>query len=63
MGQFILDTSTLGGSGFVYAENTLEDRGRSIVVQWSQGGYDEDMELFGFSVRFAEGETEAQEIV
>jgi hypothetical protein len=63
MPYIILDSSVLGGSGFIYAENTLIDRGRSIIVQWSQGGYDEDIELFGYSIRFAEGETEAQEVV
>ena len=63
MGTFILDTSTLGGTGFTFAENTIIDRGRSIQIQWSQGGADEDMELFGYSVRFTEGDPEAQEIV
>ncbi len=61
MGQFILDTSTLGGTSFSYDEETIEDRGRSIVLSWSQSGSNQDMELFGYSVRFAPGETEAQE--
>lgn len=63
MGQFILDTSILGGSGFAYDEETIEDRGRSIIINWSNSGNDEDMELFGYSVRFTPGETEAQENV
>ena len=60
---FILDTSVLGGSDFNYAETIIEDRGRSIIVDWSQGGLDEDMEIFGFSVRFFPAEEEPKEQV
>jgi hypothetical protein len=63
MPQFTLNVSTLGGSGFAYDEETIEDRGRSIVIAWTNSGVGEDMELFGYSVRFAPGETEAQEQV
>jgi hypothetical protein len=59
--QFTLDVSTLGGSGFAYDEETIEDRGRSIVISWSESGNDEDMEILGYSVRFTPGESEAQE--
>ena len=62
MPSFTLDTSVLGGSGFSYSEVPMEDRGRSIIIQWSQSGADQDMELFGYSVRFSPGETEAQEV-
>lgn len=61
MPSFTLDISVLGGTGFAYDEETIEDRGRSIIMQWSQSGNDQDMELFGYSVRFAPGEIEAQE--
>lgn len=61
MGLFILDTSTLAGTAFAYDEETIEDRGRSVQISWSQSGSNQDMELFGYSVRFAPGETEAQE--
>ena len=49
---FILDTDVLGGSDFNYVESLLEDRGRSITVEWSQAGLNQDMELYGFSIRF-----------
>lgn len=61
MGQFILDSSTLGGNGFTYDEEILEDRGRSIQLAWTQSGADQDLELFGYSVRFTPGDPEAQE--
>ena len=59
---FILDTDVLGGSDFNYAETIIEDRGRSIMVQWSQGGAGEDMELYGYSIRFYPGEQQAKEV-
>ena len=61
MTQFILDQSTLAGNGFTYEESILEDRGRSIQISWSQSGADQDMELFGYSVRCDPGDPEAQE--
>ena len=61
--SFVLDTDVLGGSDFNYAENTIEDRGRSITIDWSQSGADQDMELFGYSVRFYPSEEQAKENV
>jgi hypothetical protein len=58
---FTLDTSRLGGSEFNYVETIIEDRGRSIILDWSQSGSDQDMEIFGFSIRFYPGEEHAQE--
>jgi hypothetical protein len=58
---FILDTSVLGGSDFNYVETIIEDRGRSIIVDWSQNGLNEDMEIFGYSIRFYPAEEQAQE--
>ena len=52
----------LGGSDFNYAETIIEDRGRSIMVQWSQGGAGEDMELYGYSIRFYPAEQQAKEV-
>ena len=63
MPNFTLDTSTLGGSDFNYAENTIEGRGRSITIDWSQSGSDQDMELFGYSVRFFAAEEQPKESV
>jgi hypothetical protein len=60
---FVLDTDILGGTDFNYVETIIEDRGRSITVDWSQSGLDEDMELFGYSIRFYPGEKEPKEQV
>ena len=58
---FILDTSRLGGSDFNFTETILEDRGRSIILDWSQSGLDQDFEIYGYSIRFYPGEEEAKE--
>lgn len=58
---FILGTSVLGGSGFNYVETIIEGRGRSIIIDWSQSGLDEDFEIFGYSVRYFSAEEEAKE--
>lgn len=64
MATIILDTSVLGGSDFNYFENPeLTDRGRSIQVQWDQTGLNQDMEIFGYSIRLSEGEQSAKEQV
>lgn len=60
---FILNTDVLGGADFNYFESIVEDRGRSIMVQWEQSGLNQDMELFGFSVRFSGAEEQPQEQV
>jgi hypothetical protein len=60
---FILDTDVLGGSDFNYVETIIEDRGRSIIVDWSQSGLDQDMEIFGYSIRFYPAEEEPKEQV
>ena len=59
---FILDTDVLGGSDFNYAETIIQDKGRSIMVQWSQSGAGQDMELYGYSIRFYPGEQQAKEV-
>lgn len=58
---FILNTDVLGGSDFNYAETIIEDRGRSIILDWSQGGLNQDMEIFGYSIRFFPAEEEPKE--
>ena len=60
---FILDTDVLGGSDFNYVETIIEDRGRSILVNWSQSGLEEDMEIFGYSIRLYPAEKEPKESV
>jgi len=58
---FVLDTDILGGSDFNYAETIIEDRGRSIILDWSVSGLNQDMEIFGYSIRFYPGEEEPKE--
>ena len=58
---FILDTDVLGGSDVNYAETIIEDRGRSIILDWSVSGLNQDMEIFGYSIRFFPGEEEPKE--
>jgi hypothetical protein len=60
---FVIDTDVLGGSDFNYQETIIEDRGRSIIVDWSQSGLNEDMEIFGYSIRFYPAEEEPKEQV
>ena len=60
---FILDTSILGGSGVAIMETPIEERGRTITLTWTQGGQDQDMELFGCSIRHAPAETDSAESV
>lgn len=60
---FILDTSILGGSGVAIMETPIEERGRTITLTWTQGGQDQDMELFGYSIRYAPAETDSAESV
>ena len=59
----ILYTDILGGSDFNYVETIIEDRGRSIIVDWSQSGLNEDMEIFGYSIRYFPAEEEPKEQV
>ena len=51
----------LGGTDFNYVETPIEGRGRSIALDWSQGGLNQDMEIFGFSIRFFPAEEQAKE--
>ncbi len=60
---FVLDTDILGGSDFNYFETIIEDRGRSIIVDWSQSAGSNDFEIFGYSIRFFPAEEFAQEQV
>jgi len=64
MATFRLNTSTLGGADFNYAENPdINDRGRSIQVRWDQPGLNQDMELLGYSVRLQPADETAKEQV
>lgn len=59
---FIIGSSVIGqGSAAVYIETPIEDRGRGIQLQWAIAGTAEDMELFGYAIRYAVAETAAGE--
>ena len=60
-GTFILDISRLEGLGHNFVSVPLEGRGRSIQIEWSQPGANQDMQLLGYSVRAVKGETMSQE--
>ena len=62
LGAFIMGTDTLGGNEFNYHESPeSQDRGRSIYLDWSQSGLKQDMEIFGYSIRYREAETVSRE--
>jgi len=62
LGSFTLSTSVLGGGAQLqYIETPIEDRGRSIQLQWVQGGGSQDLELFGHGIRYTPAETHALE--
>lgn len=58
---FVLDSSQLAGNDLDYYETIIEDRGRSITVDWSQNTGGTDFEIFGYSIRFQPTEQQAQE--
>lgn len=55
--SFILDTSILSGGDFNYIEQPIDDRGRSISIQYDVAANNTDAEIFGYSIRYDEGET------
>jgi hypothetical protein len=57
-GIFILDISTLGSLIVGLDETTFQERGRSMQISWTQAGFDQDLEIFGYGVRFAPAEAE-----
>ena len=56
MALFKLDTSTLSGGNLNYAETPLSERGRSIQIEWSQGGSNQDLRVHGYAVRIVPAE-------
>ena len=60
---FIMDTSVLAGSGIAMLETPIEERGRTIQLTWTQGGLDQDLELFGYTVRYAPAELDSAESI
>ena len=61
--SFVLDTSILGGAGIAILETPIEERGRTIQLVWTQGGQDQDIELFGYSIRYFPTEGDSKESV
>ena len=58
---FVLDTDVLGGSDFNFVDLPFAEKGRSIMVEWSQNGAGQDMELFGYSIRYFPAEVEGRD--
>ena len=44
-----------------YIEAPIEDRGRGLQVEWRQSGVNQDMEILGYAIRYAPGESFALE--
>jgi hypothetical protein len=61
--SFVLDRSVLGGAGVAIQELPIEERGRTIQITWTQVGLDQDIELFGYSVRYFPAEVDSKESV
>lgn len=57
-GIFILDISTLGSLLVGLTDTTFQERGRSMQITWTQSGFNQDLETFGYGVRFAPAEAE-----
>lgn len=56
-----LDSTILGSDGAVYDEQTTEDRGRGCMVEWISDTVDQEMIIFGYTIRFYPTEPEAKE--
>ena len=55
------DVDVFGGLGVQYIESILEERGRSLILNWSNNDVNSGMELFGYGIRFYPAESEAKE--
>lgn len=59
---FVIGVSLIGsGSEASYIETPIEERGRSIQLEWSLSGVDQNMELYGYAIRYEPGEFVAME--
>ena len=60
---FIIGTSLIGSeSGTTIVPTPIGDRGRAIQLAWSQGGVDQDFELYGYALAYAPGESLSFEV-
>lgn len=57
MASFTLDSSRLVGVDEEFVESIIEDRGRFVELEWTLGGTNQDIELFGWAIRFKSGES------
>ena len=53
----IWDVSLFAGNDFNFFETPIQDRGRSISLQYDQSSLNTDCEIFGYSVRYHDAET------
>lgn len=58
----LFDVDVFGGLGVGFRENIINDRGRGIILNWTNSDVGSGVELFGYAIRFAPGEAEAKEI-
>jgi hypothetical protein len=56
------DVGLWAGAGFNYVETPIDDRGRTITIQYDQGTVNTDVEIFGYSVRYDAAETLPMEV-
>ena len=54
---FIIGTSLISGSNLTtIVPSIIGERGRSIQIQWTQGGANQDFELYGYAIAYTPGE-------
>ena len=59
---FVIGTSLIGsGLETSYIETPIEDRGRGIQLEWSLGGTNQNLELYGYGIRYTPTEPTAME--
>lgn len=57
----LFGTATFGGNNLNYVESIINERGRSIQIEWTQPGANQDIRLHGWAVRAATAERTSME--
>lgn len=58
IGSFVMDTDVIGSEADTkILETPIDDVGRGLQVEWRQSGVNQDMEILGYAIRYAPGET------